>query len=1001
MNASRIFSLCALAAAVPAAFAQSAPGPWDPQESLTTGSTRHEVEQELEAWRERFGANWRMVFESETGHARFLHGGSAPALFTPRDDAGWFTLARAALQSSEGLHGIQQGTLVEDSVTFLPLGNAGSSDKMTVQFRQQVAGVPVVYGFANVLFDMQGRLLSVDTTGLPDLAGFSTSPAVDGGDAVAVALQRFTAETGLPPTEVTPPALVIDQAKPDKLRVPRLAWQVEVAFYGEGMNPEGYRYTVDALNGAVLDRRTTIHNDVSGTVRSMASPGLLPDTAANPEQNLVMPHLRVTSAQGNATTDSNGNFNIVGATAPLQVTVRYEGSFANTSNQAGADYQLVTTLNSSSGNSVDMNPTSVANTTAEANSFLWIGLMRDWTRAVNPADATCDFTATSNVNISNSCNAFFNGNSVNFYLPGGSCPNTAFSTVVLHEMGHWLNVLYASGNGPDGFGEGNADNFATFISDNPIVGQNFCGNGCHVRTGLNNRQFCGDNNGGCHGGVHADGEVLMGAFWKWRTNLKSSQGAAAGAAIANTLFNSWMNAYNDSQIKTIVETHILTLDDNDGNINNGTPHYGDIDAGFRAQGFPGFDLSFVTFSNVTVLGTTQNEVGPYVVNADVTALFNPPVQTPTLRYRVDGGAFQDVPMALVSGSTYTAGIPGQISPAKVEYYLTADDALGNAGVFPDGAPTNLLKFIVGIETIYVSETFEGGVGGWTHASPNGSQDDWHHSSQYGVTVSFGKAGDPTAPASSGVNIWGNDLGPSGFNGFYSNNVSNFLRSPTFDLSQATGSTLRFQRWLNVEGSVFDRATVKVNGQQVWINPTSDLLDSSWQELEIDISAIADGNPSVQIEFGLVTDQGVTFGGWNIDDLEIVTIEGVCGQVTTYCTAKTTSQGGTPFIGSLNNPSQSAGNWALTLTNAVPNQTAVAIRSTGQAATPFQGGTLCVQVPVVRSPAFTTDQFGFATYPVILSAPMVGQTFHYQWWFRDVGAASGTGLSNALSATICQ
>ena len=47
-------------------------------------------------------------------------------------------------------------------------------------------------------------------------------------------------------------------------------------------------------------------------------------------------------------------------------------------------------------------------------------------------------------------NAFFNGSSTNYYLAGGGCNNTAFSTVVAHEQGHWLNQRYGTGNGNDG-----------------------------------------------------------------------------------------------------------------------------------------------------------------------------------------------------------------------------------------------------------------------------------------------------------------------------------------------------------------------------------------------------------------------------------------------------------------------------------------------------------------------------------------------------------------------
>ena len=118
------------------------------------------------------------------------------------------------------------------------------------------------------------------------------------------------------------------------------------------------------------------------------------------------------------------------------MTLVYEGPFAATSNQAGSDYSLTTTLGSATGNVVTMNPAAAAAVTAEANAFNWIGLMREWTRTINPADATNDFLAAANVNISSTCNAYYNGVSVNFYAAGGSCVNTAYSSVVLHEMGH-------------------------------------------------------------------------------------------------------------------------------------------------------------------------------------------------------------------------------------------------------------------------------------------------------------------------------------------------------------------------------------------------------------------------------------------------------------------------------------------------------------------------------------------------------------------------------------
>ena len=67
-----------------------------------------------------------------------------------------------------------------------------------------------------------------------------------------------------------------------------------------------------------------------------------------------------------------------------------------------------------------------------------------------------------------------------------------------------------------------------------------------------------------------------------------------------------------------------------------------------------------------------------------------------------------------------------------------------------------------------------GDNGWTHVQV-ATQDDWQHD------VPQGKGGDPSA-AFSGSKVWGNDLGPTGFNGLYQPNVTNYLESPTLSMA---------------------------------------------------------------------------------------------------------------------------------------------------------------------------------------------------------------------------
>lgn len=570
-------------------------------------SSGGDLDAALSTWRASHGAEWRAIEDPATGHVEMLHGGRTWSSSAAANDAEFVDRARVWIGEARALFGLDDATLVLDAVQFLPLGQIGSRDKFTVRFREEVGGVRVVGGFANVLFDADGGMLSIQSSGLPELAGFTVEPALSASEGLAAALVDFAARHGVRANHWSAPELVIEQVVEDGRRTPLLCWRTDAQWTKDGVEPIGEFLGVDARSGAVATRAPSVHFfDITGTVSAMSSPGVLPDIAANPEQAQLMRYLSVTSPAGNATTDANGNFTIAGASSATTVTFRFQGTFNNVINNAGSSYALAQTLQPGQANAVLLNPSSTASITAQANAFRCVNLLRDFVRATNPTDNRADFVATANIDVAGTCNAYYNGGSINFFPAGGGCVNTSYSTVVSHEHGHWMNDRYSTGNGPDGMGEGNADVWAMYIYDNPIVGQNFSG-GSFIRTGTNTRMFCGDANPGCYGEVHADGEVWMGAAWKVRANLNTSLGNAQGDLASNTLFLAWMNAYNQGSIRSIIETQWLTLDDNDGVLSNGTPHFADIDNGFRAQGFPGVIPPCPTPFNYCV--TSPNSVG--------------------------------------------------------------------------------------------------------------------------------------------------------------------------------------------------------------------------------------------------------------------------------------------------------------------------------------------------------------------------------------------------------
>lgn len=967
-----------------------------------------QLAQHVAAWRAEHGPAWRALAHADTGRLEFLYGGSAAPSRAPVTDEDFAVLALEAVARTRAMHGIAPEELTEARVHFLPLAQIGSTDKLSVSLTQSVGGLSVRDGTVHCLFDVHGRLLALQSRGVAEADRIELTPLVPAQRARAIAAAALAVDEHEVATFVGDAALELVRTGGG-----RLAWRVEARNEMEGAMPAGRTYWIDARDGAVLDSERSVHElEVRGNVRALVTPGTAPDTGSNPEISVPMRYLDVSSSAGNTRTDANGDFTLPGVTTPLAVTVAFTGAYNNVVNVAGSEYTLTTTLPPDQDNVLTMNPSSSAQITAQGNAFHHVNLLRDYVRAIDPSDTHADFTATSNVNLSQTCNAYFDGGSTNYFLAGGGCVNTAYSTVVAHEMGHWLNVRYGTGNGPDGMGEGNADVFAMYLYDTPIVGLDFCGPGCSIRTGNNTRAFCGDTTPQCHGEVHADGEVWMGAAWKVRVRLNTALGDVMGDLTANTLFIGWMNAFNQSQIRSIIETQWLVLDDDDGNLNDGSPHYAQIDGGFRQQGFPGVDLHPVTIEDVTLVPDSSVEVGPYGIEARVRAHQDfQQITSASLSWRVNGGAWTQMPLVPQGGDVYGNSIPRVATPAQVDYYIEATDSLGNSLRWP--GPASHEGFRVGAQVPFWSTDFESGPAGWTHSTYGDTSnpgDEWELGAPNGASGAAIMIGqifhwrDPSA-AVSGSNCWGVDLG-NNTNGNYGINVHCRLTSPVVDCTGFRGVHLRFQRWLSVQFGSADQARIRVNGNVVWSNSlVTSVLETAWSPQDIDISPWADDNASVQIDFELASNAAVQLGGWNVDDVELTRLgPGTqdCTEPTTYGPGKLNSAGNTARLVGVGQPSLQFGPFHIRLEDGVPLRAAMVYSSSAPAATPLLGGTMLVAQPLAREIGWQLDAFGNATalYPV--TPALIGTTRFFQCLFRDPASADGTGMgfSKALRVGFC-
>jgi hypothetical protein len=184
--------------------------------------------------------------------------------------------------------------------------------------------------------------------------------------------------------------------------------------------------------------------------------------------------------------------------------------------------------------------------------------------------------------------------------------------------------------------------------------------------------------------------------------------------------------------------------------------------------------------------------------------------------------------------------------------------------------------VVGDPTVYHEWTLDDNPG-WT------TEGQW----AFGVPTGGGGSHGGPDPESghTGSNVYGYNL-----SGDYTSSMpERHLTSPAIDFSGLFNVYLKFWRWLGVEDGRYDHAYVRVSNDQtnwvtVWENPAGAGLaieDTSWNEMNLDISAVADNQPTVYLRWTMgETDGGWQYCGWNIDDIQITAYKyGVtCGDI---------------------------------------------------------------------------------------------------------------------------
>lgn len=619
-------------------------------------------------------------------------------------------------------------------------------------------------------------------------------------------------------TELTPSEPVLNYLV-DPYGNARLVWRFEVR-NDDKTDPFGKEYFVHARTGSTVYKiNELIHYDYSGSVSAQVL--LLGPFDGSSSATLEDARVTITAGgSGSQFTDGAGLFNFVGGTGNRTIRSQLDGRWSNVNNQAGGDLQQ--SLTAGPGNNFPFNHTGTSELIlAQQTAFYWVTDTHNWSSPIMGNNGL-EFELPTNVNINSSCNAFWDGSSVNFYQSGGGCPNTATSDIVLHECGHGVDA----GRGGilnGGLSEGFGDAMAMARTDQSCTGRGFFGPGTCLRDGNNVRLWPA---GECGGSVHCLGEVYGQFTWEMTKQLKQTHGNIIGRQIADPLVLLPAVANSADIPDAVLDTFIA--DDDNGNINDGTPNYDDIATAALSRNLPFPEIPALTWDYPDGLPDFLTPGGT-TIRVNVVANRETPIDdTGELIYRFNGGSFVTVPMQSVGLHQYEATIPSQNCFDDFDYYFRVD-YVGGTSTDPFTAPASTYSGIVAQNvTIAFEDDFQTNKG-WTVVNENLTDGAW----QRGVPAGGGSRNDPPTDAdgSGSCYVTDNVAGNSDVDGGPTR-----LISPTFNMS--SGGQISFSYWhsnntgedqfqcqvSNNNGASYVTAFQQAGGNDGWQNHSFNVSD---------------------------------------------------------------------------------------------------------------------------------------------------------------------------------
>jgi Zn-dependent metalloprotease len=541
---------------------------------------------------------------------------------------------------------------------FDPDGSASGSADNThwfIEFAQYYKGLRVAD--ANAFFRLShGNIVQFGTEKVADVK-LDVTPALSRKEAFALALKELDLPRGTVISEIYDAGtLMIVPVASDGVGAGvafegakgtgyahRLVWQFG---FGVKDRPETLSVLFDAHENRVI-KVENLTVEIDRTVGG----GIYPQTNTDAEVVVSFPYAALTDNGAADMTNMVGIYNWSGGTS----STKLDGQYIRISDKCGAISSSTTqgwlSLGSGPAGRTDcVTPGwgGAGNTHASRNAFYHLTKINAKARGILTTNTWLKNKLTANMNIVDTCNAFWNGSTVNFFRSGGGCSNTGeIAAVFLHEWGHGLDSNTGGTPSSDrASGEAVGDTFAFLETKNSCIGPNFqpgkickgCTSCTGVRdvkdfslqgtrtiakpaniksdTGINCDQYIGYDGKSCpylhrtanqpyRGPMgyegHCESYIASSANWDLAQSLVTAFGTTSGWAQMDKIWyrsltpsKSAYRVVSGGQCNTaaVVDgcgstnwyTVFLAADDNDGNLANGTPNGCRIYDAFKAHG---------------------------------------------------------------------------------------------------------------------------------------------------------------------------------------------------------------------------------------------------------------------------------------------------------------------------------------------------------------------------------------------------------------------------------